>query len=154
MSEYLATFLTAAAPVTELRGAIPLALGVYKLPIIITLILAITGNMLPVVFILWWLNPVQLWLSKNFSFFERFFNWLFSWTRSRHAKKFEKYEELALVILVAIPLPMTGAWTGSLAAFVFGIPYKKALPLIFIGVLIAAAIVTLISTGLINFVLI
>lgn len=154
MPEYLTVFLTAAAPVSELRGAIPLALGVYKLPLVTTLILAITGNIFPVFFILWLLNPVQSWLSKNFQIFERFFKWLFSFTRSRHARKFELYEEFALVILVAIPLPMTGAWTGSLAAFVFGIPYKKALPLIFLGVLIAGAIVTLVSTGVINFVLI
>ena len=145
------TFLTAAAPISELRGAIPLALGVYQLPILITLILAIAGNMFPVFFILWFLDPVQKWLSSHFRIFDRFFKWLFSWTRSRHARKFELYEEMALVILVAIPLPMTGAWTGSLAAFVFGIPYKKALPLIFLGVCIAAAIVTLLSLGVINF---
>lgn len=144
------TFLAAAAPISELRGAIPLALGVYHLPIATTLVLAITGNMFPVFFILWFLDPVQLWLSQNFKIFDRLFSWLFNWTRKRHAKKFEVYKELALVILVAIPLPMTGAWTGSLAAFVFGIPYKKALPLIFLGVLIAGAIVTLASIGVIN----
>ena len=107
--------------------------------------------MFPVFFILWFLDPIQKWLSSHFRIFDRFFKWLFSWTRSRHAKKFELYEEMALIILVAIPLPMTGAWTGSLAAFVFGISYKKALPLIFLGVCIAAAIVTLLSLGVINF---
>lgn len=154
MNQYLMTLLMAAAPISELRGAIPLALGVYGMSIPLAFTLAIIGNMIPVFFILWLLNPVQRWLSYKSRLFDRFFKWLFSWTRSRHAKKFELYEELALVILVAIPLPMTGAWTGSLAAFVFGIPYKKALPLIFLGVLIAGIIVTLASTGVIKFFLI
>jgi uncharacterized membrane protein len=154
MKEYLLTLLTAAAPVAELRGSIPLALGIYGMPVATAFILSIVGNMIPVFFILWLLDPVQKFLSKNFKFMNRFFTWLFSWTRSRHAKKFERYEAFALILLVAIPLPMTGAWTGSLAAFVFGIPYKKALPLIFLGVLIAGTIVTLASTGVIKFFLI
>ena len=150
MWEYINTLLLAAAPVSELRGAIPLAIGIYKMPALLAFAIAVIGNMIPVFFILWLLDPVQKWLSTHSRLFERFFNWLFKWTRSRHARKFELYEELALIILVAIPLPMTGAWTGSLAAFVFGIPYKKALPLIFVGVLIAGVIVTLAATGVIK----
>jgi len=151
MKEYIYTLLTAAAPVSELRGAIPLAYGIYGMSIYTAFIVAVIGNMIPVFFILWWLDPVQKWLSSHIKIFDRFFTWLFSFTRSRHAKKFERFEEFALIILVAIPLPMTGAWTGSLAAFVFGIPYRKALPLIFVGVLIAGLIVSLASAGVINF---
>ncbi len=106
--------------------------------------------MIPVFFILWFLEPVSNWLRKNFQIFDKFFTWLFEYTRKRHAKKMGVYKELALIILVAIPLPMTGAWTGSLVAFLFGVPYKKALPLIFLGVLIAGVIVTLASIGIIN----
>ena len=154
MSEYLRVLLTAAAPISEVRGAIPLGLGFYKLPVVTTILIAIIGNMLPVFFILWLLDPVQKYLSSRSQMLARFFDRLFSYTRRRHARKFEIYKEFALVLFVAVPLPMTGAWSGALAAFVFGIPFKKALPLIFLGVVGAAAIVTLASLGVINFILI
>ena len=75
-------------------------------------------------------------------FFDKFFTFLFERTRRKHSKKFEKWGALALITFVAIPLPITGGWSGALAAFVFGIPFKKALPLIFSGVIIAGVIVT------------
>ena len=59
-------------------------------------------------------------------------------------------KEFALVVLVAIPLPLTGAWTASLAAYIFGIPYKKAIPLIFLGLVIAGVIVTLVTVGVVD----
>lgn len=137
------------APISELRGAIPYALT-HGLNWQQAFIFSVIGNMIPVFFILWLLDPVSKWLMKHFNFFNKFFTWLFTYNKKKHAKKIETYKELALVILVAIPLPMTGAWTGSLVAFLFGLKYKKALPLIFIGVLIAGAIVTLASTGIIS----
>ena len=146
----LYTLLIAMSPISELRGAIPIALTLYQLPLPSALFWSILGNMLPVFLILWLLPPLSSWLSERFLCFKRFFDWLFQYTRKRHNQKFEIYKDLALVILVAIPLPFTGAWTGSLAAFVFGIPYKKAVPLIFLGVLIAATLVTLATLGIIN----
>ena len=85
-------------------------------------------------------------MSKS-KFFNRFFTYLFERTRKKHNGKFEKWGALALITFVAIPLPVTGGWSGALAAFVFGIPFKKALPLIFLGVIIAGAIVTGLSLG-------
>lgn len=137
------------APISELRGAIPYAIS-QKVDWQLAFLWGVIGNMIPVIFILWFLDPVSKWLSKNFKIFDKFFTWLFHYTRTRHTAKVEKYQELALIILVAIPLPMTGAWTGSLVAFLFGMPYKKALPLIFLGVLIAGVIVTLVSMGVLN----
>ena len=66
----------------------------------------------------------------------------------KHSKKFETFEEIALVTFVAIPLPGTGAWSGALVAFVFGIPPKKSIPLIFLGVAIAGIAVSLITLGI------
>jgi len=149
MNEFF-TFLIAASPISELRGAIPVALTVYKLPLFSVLFWSILGNMLSVFLIFWLLPPLSNWFSERFSSFGRFFDWLFRYTQRRHSRKFEIYKNLALVVLVAVPLPFTGAWTGSLAAFVFGIPYKKAVPLIFLGVLIAATLVTLATLGIIN----
>ena len=138
----LQTFFIAMTPIGELRASIPVALEIYHLPVWPAFALSVLGNMVPVVFLLLLLEPVSEYLSHRWYRFNRFFVWLFERNRKNHARKFEIYKELALVILVAIPLPLTGAWTGSICAFIFRIPFKKALPLIFLGVLIAGAIVT------------
>ena len=142
-----ATFLIAMLPIAELRAAIPIALGVYKLSVITSYFLAVAGNLLPVIFILWLLEPFSRWLSKHFKIFKKFFDWLFERTRKRFADKYERWGLFALVIFVAIPLPVTGAWTGSVAAFLFGISFRKAFPLVTLGVLIAGVVVTIISLG-------
>jgi uncharacterized membrane protein len=107
--------------------------------------------MIPPVFILWLFPKVSSWLMSHSKLMNRFFNWLFERTRKKAHDKIEKYGDLALIIFVAIPLPNTGAWTGTLAAWLFGIPMKRALPNILYGVIIAGVIVTLITAGLINF---
>ncbi len=144
------TLLVAMTPFFELRGSIPLALTVYNLPVWSSYLFSVIGNLVPVVFMLWLLEGVSGFLSRHFLFFKRFFEWLFRRTKDRHEQKFEKWKSLALVLLVAIPLPFTGAWTGSLAAFVFGIPAKRAFPLIALGVMIAGLIVTLSTLGIIK----
>jgi uncharacterized membrane protein len=149
-TEEIKTILTAMTPIFELRGSIPLALTVFNLPIWSAFLLSILGNLIPVIFILWFLEFVSNFLSDKSLIFKRFFNWLFERTKRNHQKKFDKWQSLALLILVAIPLPLTGAWTGSLVAFVFGIPKKKAFLLISIGVLIAGVIVTLSTLGIIK----
>ncbi len=146
-SPELATTLLAMLPIAELRGAIPAGIGGWGLDWWVAAPLAIIGNMIPVFFILWWIEPVSKWLRKHFAFFDRFFEWLFERTRKKFYNKYEKWGNLALIVFVAIPLPVTGAWTGSLAAFLFGIPFKKALPLITVGVIIASIIVTLLTVG-------
>lgn len=138
-------------PISELRGAIPLALIVYEMPIWSAFLLAILGNLIPVILIIWFLNLlINKFLIHRIYIFNRFFSWLFERTQRKYSKKFERWRDLALVILVAIPLPFTGAWTGALAAFVFGIPIKRAFPLIALGVLIAGAIVTIVTLGVIG----
>lgn len=148
----LEIFLIAMSPIVELRGSIPVALGVYNLPVWSAYFISIIGNLVPVVFVLLLLESVSQYLSRHFSLFERFFSWLFERTRRKHSAKFERWQDFALIILVAIPLPFTGAWTGSLCAFVFGIPFKKAFPLITVGVIMAGLMVTLTTLGIINFI--
>lgn len=147
MEDYLKLFITAMVPIGELRAAIPLGLTVFGLSVVETYIISVIGNMVPIFFIVFLLDPVSKFLSKHFRFFKWFFEWLFSRTRRKHSRRFELLEEMALITFVAIPLPITGAWTGALASFVFGIPPKKALPLIFLGVLIAGVVVTLVTLG-------
>lgn len=138
-------------PIAELRLAIPVALTVHNMSIWSAFFWAVLGNLIPVIFIIWGLDLlINKFLIHQIYIFNRFFKWLFEKTKKRHTKKFERWRDLALIILVAIPLPFTGAWTGALAAFVFDIPIKRAFPLIALGVLIAGIIVTLVTVGIIN----
>ncbi|MDA1337229.1 MAG: small multi-drug export protein [bacterium] len=145
--EQLFVALIAASPIAELRGAIPLGVLVYKLPFWQVFFLAIAGNMIPVLF-LPSLGFIAETLSSRFSIFAKIFTWLFLRTRKRHEKMFTLLKDLSLVLFVAIPLPFTGAWTAVLVAFVFGIPFRKAFPLILFGVIMAAAIVSVLTCGI------
>ena len=143
----LKTILIAASPFVELRGAIPVALKFYGFSFLKTFFLSITGNLISAVFLLLFLEPVSKYLREHFLIFEKFFSWLFARTRRLHQKKFEKWKKFALVILVAIPLPFTGAWTGSICAFLFGIRFWQAVFLILAGLLAAATFVILITVS-------
>lgn len=147
MSGQLQTLLLAMAPINELRGTIPLALGIFKMAPAESFFWAVLGNILPIFFLLWFWSSLANYLARHFPLCQRFFDWLFERTRHKFYKKYSHYGDLALVILVAIPFPLTGAWTGSVAAFLFGIPYWRALGLIFLGILIAGIIVTGLSSG-------
>jgi len=150
ISYELQTFIIAATPILELRGAIPIALFNYKLSVTSAFIFSVLGNIFPVIFILLFLEKVSLFLRERSKFFDKFFDWLFARTKKNHQSKYDKFKDLFLVVLVSIPLPLTGAWTGSLCAFLFGVPFKRAFPLISLGVIIAGVIVTLISLGIIT----
>ena len=139
------------APIGELRISIPYALEVYDLSVWSAYFFSVIGNLIPAIFLLWFLGPISKYLSHHFYSFNRFFAWLFERNRKNHSNKFKNWKELALVILVAIPLPFTGAWTGSICAFIFRIPFKTALPLIFIGILIAGLLVTLLTLSIFQF---
>lgn len=145
MLSILKTFLLALTPIGELRAAIPVALTVFGMNWLLAYIVAVIGNLVPVVFLLLFLEPVAAWFSKKFKICNKFFDWLFKRTRKKSETKMTKYGYLGLILFVAIPLPVTGAWTGSLVAFLFKIPFKKAFPLIAAGVAIAGVIVTIIT---------
>lgn len=149
MISLLKTFLLAMTPVGELRVSLPIALSIYSLDWRLALFVSIIGNMVPVIFLLLLLGPVSQWLSNNSLTFKRFFDWLFERTRKKTSLRMERYGDIALISFVAVPLPLTGAWTGAIAAFLFGVPFKRAFALILSGVIIAGVIVLLlIETGL------
>lgn len=143
----LKTFILAMTPIGELRASIPIALTAYKLTPGTAYIVSVLGNIFAVFLILIFLGIISRWLSKNIYFFNRFFAWIFSKTREKHSLKVEKYGCYVLPFFVAIPLPITGGWTAALLAFVFNIPFKKAFPLISLGILIAGAIVLSVSSA-------
>ncbi len=144
----LAVFVVAMLPVFELRGAIPAGYAMGMTSPVLIYLLAVAGNFVPVLPILLGLGPAERYL-RRYSFFDRFFNWLFKRTVSR-SEVIRKYESLGLILFVAIPLPMTGAWTGSVAAYLFKLPLRMAVPCIILGILIAGLVVTLVSQGVIS----
>jgi len=129
------------SPVFELRGSIPLAMGVYGLSPLESYLISVTGNLIPVVLLLLYLEPVSRYLMRYRSG-KKFFTWLFSRTYRRHVDNHRKYGVLALIFFVALPLPVTGAWTGSAIAFLFGLKFRCAFPAIALGVFIAGVVVT------------
>ena len=149
VSPRLMTFLIAILPISELRGAIPYGIAAGGLSWQEAYIFAILGNFLPVIPLLLFLEKVSNWL-RRYRIWDIFFTWLFRRTR-RKGKIVERFEALGLVLFVAIPLPVTGAWTGCAAAFVFDIPLKLAIPAVACGILIAGCVETLASMGVISF---
>ena len=137
---WLEVLAFAASPISELRGAIPWAILKCHFTWYYAFLVAVIGNLLPVPFILLFLDTASRLLSKVGPF-RRILNWLFERTR-RRGKIITRYERIGLALFVAIPLPVTGAWTGSLAAVLFGLKFRHAFLSIFVGILIAGVIVT------------
>ena len=131
----------------ELRGSIPLAIEIYGLSPWSAYLWSVLGNITPIIFIILFLNKLSDYLIHNVYFFNRFFIWLFERTRSNFDKKLKYWDELALFVFVAIPLPMTGVWAGTAAAFIFGIKLKKSFPLIVLGSAAAGLIVLFLTLG-------
>jgi len=143
-SKELVIIFVAALPVFELRGSIPLALFTFGFDPLTAFLLSVVGNMIPVIPLLLFLEPVSNYL-RRWRIGDIFFTWLFERTHRKHSAEFEKYGSIGLAIFVGIPLPATGAWTGCAAAFIFGFKFKNAFLAILAGVIIAGAIVTMLT---------
>ena len=145
LKKYLIIFLVSMVPLIELRGAVPIAVGM-NLPLLPSYIVCILGNMLPVPFIILFVRKIFDWMKKK----SKFLAGIAEMLEKRAENKMdviEKYEMLGLFILVAIPLPGTGAWTGSLISALLGLRLKNAFPMILLGVLTAGVIMMIISYG-------
>ncbi|MBO5683268.1 MAG: small multi-drug export protein [Clostridia bacterium] len=142
----LCVFFCSMIPIIELRGAIPLGAGL-GLPWWQTFLLSVAGNILPVPFILLFIRGFIAWAAKSkISICNRFAGFL-NRKIEKNRERIEKYSFWGVCLFVAIPLPMTGAWTGSLVAAALGMKFWRALLSCVIGVLIAGVVVTLISYG-------
>lgn len=139
--------LTAALPIIELRGAIPVGVSLGLSPIH-SAIISFIGSMIPVPFILFTIRPIFNWM-KTTKTFEKLVHRLVKKSMSK-SDKIVKYGFWGLLIFVAIPLPGTGVWSGSLAASLLDMRFKLAFPAILIGNFIAAVIITLLSHGFVN----
>lgn len=141
-------FFFSMIPWLEARYVIPFAINSLGWEWWQAFPIAVIGNILPIPFILLFFKYVEKWL-RNFDLWTRLMDWLFTRTRDRASRKIKKYEYLGLLIFVALPVPFTGAWTGALIAYLFDLKFTKSLITIFIGVLISASIMTLITlTGI------
>ena len=143
-------FFCSMIPIIELRGAITLgaALG---LPWWQNYLISVIGNFIPVPFILLFINAILNWMANSkVKFFNKVANWLFK-KAEKNRSKIEKYAFWGVALFVAIPLPATGAWTGSLVASLFRLPKRYSLLAAFLGVLLSGIVMTLASYGVVEF---
>ena len=144
----LATLFLAMTPVGELRLSIPVALLVYHLSLFEAMFWSILGNMIPALIILYFSDLFHIWIQKQSGYFSK--KWVNALARaqSKFSGNYAKYGLIGLMIFIGVPIPGTGAFTGALAAFVFGIPFKKSWPYVLGGVFIAACITSAVTLGL------
>ncbi len=140
------TLIISMVPVIELRGALPIAVASYGFPLWYAVPLCVIGNLIPVPFIIIFIKKIFAWMRRVFPKLDGFVTKL----ENRAAKKsdtVQKYAFWGLFILVAIPLPGTGAWTGALVAAMLDMDLKHAFPAIALGVVGAAVIVLTVTYG-------
>ncbi len=141
ITSYWLTFLWSLAPFFELRASIPLGYFEYGLSIFESVGVSVIGGIL-VAFMLLWLLPVLVpFCEKHIPVFHRIIVWVFARTRGRHSKRLELAGEVFLVLLVATPLPGSGAYTGAVLAYLFGMKKPLALGLISLGVVLSGFLV-------------
>lgn len=145
LGKILATFLVSMVPVIELRGAIPIGVG-YGLDYWLVVAIAIIGNLVPVPFIILFIRKIFELMRKWSKKLDALVTKLENRAESK-ADVVQKYAFWGLFILVAIPLPGTGAWTGALVAAMLDMRLKRAFPAIVLGVVGAAVIVTFVTFG-------
>lgn len=146
--KYLIVFLISMVPLIEIRGAVPYAVG-FELPLVPSYIVAIIGNMVPVPFIFLFARRLLEW-GKDKKVIGKFFRWCLEKGEKGGRKLEEKAGRglyIALLLFVGIPLPGTGAWTGTLAASMLNMDFKKSTLAVLAGVLLAGTIMLLASLG-------
>ena len=143
--EFTLTVLVSMIPVVELRGGIPFGVAA-GLPVWAAFLAAVIGNLIPVPFIIVYIRRIFQWMRDKLPSLNRVVDAL---ERKAHLKgrRVNKYKYLGLALFVAIPLPGTGAWTGSLAAAFLDMPLRKAIPSIIARVLIAGMAISILTYG-------
>ena len=146
VGEKLCVLFCSMIPIIELRGAIPMG-AIFGMPWWQSYVLSVVGNMLPVPIILLFVKAVLNFMARsNVKLFNNVADFLFKRVDKRRGK-IEKYSFWGVCLFVAVPLPVTGAWTGSLVAAMIDMKFWKALLSCLLGVMIAGVVMTLISYG-------
>ncbi|MGI5817693.1 MAG: COG2426 family protein [Armatimonadota bacterium] len=141
----VAVAIASALPISEVRGGIPLGIFEYKMPLVEILPIAIAANVLIIIPVLLWFNPIADWMMER-GILTGIVRRLLARARSKKPLV-DKHGIYALTLLVAVPLPVTGAWTGALVASVFEMNFMRAVLCIALGVVIASAIVSALCLG-------
>lgn len=147
--KYILIFLVSMVPIVELRGAIPISQG-FGLPLLQSYIICVIGNMIPVPFIFFFARKLLVWGSDK-KYIGKFFSWCLDKGERGGQKLTSKAGRglyVALLLFVGIPLPGTGAWTGTLAASILDMDFKKSVIACMGGVLLAGVIMGAVSFGL------
>ena len=131
-------------PFIELRGALPAAINIFEFPWHTAIILSILGNLLPVPIIMILFKHIEKFL-RRWTIFDRLFEWLFRRTRAKGERKLQVWGDIGLILFVAVPFPVTGAWTGTLVAYLLKLNRTRSFLCIFVGVVIAGLIMTVVS---------
>ncbi len=150
--KYVIVFLISMVPIVELRGAIPVAVTTLGLPLLPSYVVAVIGNMIPVPFIYFFARRFLVW-GRDRPVIGRFFTFCLEKGEKGGARLKAKAGRglfLALLIFVGIPLPGTGAWTGTLAASLLNMGFKKSVIAVVLGVLLAGVIMGAASAGLLG----
>ena len=142
MADLLQVFLLSMTPIGELRLAIPIGIAVYHLSPVSVFFISVVGNLIPAILILFLLKNVSAYLLKKSKIFQKLFTLWQDSAKKKYPEKAQKYETIGLALFIAIPLPLTGAWTGALLATLMNLPLKKSLLAVFSGVIGAGLIVT------------
>ena len=145
--EFLLTMLISMVPVVELRGGVPAGVAM-GLPIPLALLAGVIGNMLPVPFVILFIRRIFKWIRVHIPKLGGLIDRLEQRAyRKMSSKNLVRWQAWGLLMFVAIPLPGTGAWTGALIAALMDLRLKNAVPVIFVGVLIAGLIMTALTYG-------
>jgi len=142
MTDLLQVFLLAMTPLGELRLAIPMGVAVYHLSPVLVFFVAVIGNLIPAILLLLFLKRVSAYLSGKSVVFKKVFTWWEDSARKKHIAKIQEYDAIGLAIFTAVPLPLTGAWTGALLATMMNMSLKKSIPAVVAGVAVAGLLVT------------
>ncbi|WP_308780565.1 small multi-drug export protein [uncultured Clostridium sp.] len=145
MPKEMVAFIISMVPILELRGGL-IAASLLGIGVVKAIVICILGNIVPIPFILFFITPIFNWMKKT-SLLRPMVEKLESKSMAK-SDQIQKYEFWGLALFVGIPLPGTGAWTGALIAALLGIEIKKASLSIFIGLIIATIIMTIISYGI------
>ncbi len=143
----LTTMVIAALPVVEVRLAIPIAFEVFHLPVVYGAFLAFLGSVIPAILLPSILQWIEEPCKKHLPICSRALSWVSERVEKRYTDKYRALGFIGLVLFIAIPLPVTGVWTGSLASWLFRMKKRIAIPAIIIGTGISTIIVTLTTLG-------
>lgn len=143
--EYIWTYILSTLPLVELRLAIPLAYFKYKMGIIEASLIGILGGVTIAYAMLTLLPIVVKWADQHWPWFHRFIQKVLQHTRKKHSHKFTVISEVALIIFVAVPIPGSGVFSGSILAYLFNLPKKQSLIALSLGATGAAIIVALLT---------